>query len=369
MTARFASLSALLREGFESGVYTAAVALVGLMGELLWQDAAGRLNQEEASPATTLDTVFDLASLTKPLATALAVLKLAGQGRLDLRTLLGEILPSAWLPKDKSTLTLKSLLAHRAGLPAWRPFYHDVLASPEDKRPTLLARLAAAEPLEYEPETATLYSDLGFMLLQAVVEEVSGENLQDFCRKEIYQPLGLTGPGFRPLGKAKQTPDIAATETGLIPNRPPAGEVHDENAWAGGGVAGHAGLFGTGAEVFTLLAHLYRSYQGVENSAFPTDLTRQFLTPVAPGARALGFDVPATDAASCSAGRFFSPKSVGHLGFTGTSSWLDLDLGQMVVLLTNRVHLGRNHDKIRAFRPQFHEAASLALGFGKAFRN
>jgi CubicO group peptidase (beta-lactamase class C family) len=371
MKDHFISLVRLLEEGYEAGAYTAAAALVGLKGELLWRGAAGRLSRDGDSPLTTLDTAFDLASLTKPLATALAVLRLVEQGRLGLDTALGEVLPSAWLPADKAPLTLWSLLAHRAGLPAWRPFYQELLSAPADQRSSLLARLAAAEPLEYEPETATLYSDLGFMLLAAVAEAVSGESLDAFCRREIYRPLGLNGLGYRPLGcGVNQRPPIASTEPGLIPNRLPAGEVHDENAWAAGGVAGHAGLFGAGPEVFILVAQLFRSYQGVGGTAFPPDLVRRFFTPAAPGHRALGFDVPATEVASCSAGRYFSPKSVGHLGFTGTSFWLDLEQGQMVILLTNRVHMGRdNKTEISSFRPQFHEAASLALGFGKVFRN
>ncbi len=135
-------------------------------------------------------------------------------------------------------------------------------------------------------------------------------------------------------------------------------------------MAGHAGLFGAGPEVFALLAALYRAYQGDPGQPFSPAVVRHFFTPVAPGARALGFDVPSSDAAQCSAGRYFSPQSVGHLGFTGASFWLDLKLGQMVVLLTNRVHLGRDDKaKIQAFRPRFHEAASRALGFDQGFRN
>ena len=134
-------------------------------------------------------------------------------------------------------------------------------------------------------------------------------------------------------------------------------------------MAGHAGLSGTGPEVFALLAALYRAYEGDPGQPFSPVTVRQFLTPVAPGARALGFDTSGPEASQCSAGRYFSPHSVGHLGFTGTSFWLDLKLGQMVVLLTNRVHLGRDDKaKIQAFRPRFHEAASLALGFAKVYR-
>jgi CubicO group peptidase (beta-lactamase class C family) len=180
-------------------------------------------------------------------------------------------------------------------------------------------------------------------------------------------PTGLTAENRKPKTENRL---YAATETGLIAGRNLYGEVHDENAWAAGGRAGHAGLFGTGPEVFALLAALYRAYQGDTGLPFSPATVRFFFTPVASGARALGFDVPSFDAAQCSAGRYFSPQSVGHLGFTGTSFWLDLKLGQMVVLLTNRVHLGRDDKtKIQAFRPRFHEAASKALGFGKWFRN
>jgi serine-type D-Ala-D-Ala carboxypeptidase len=213
------------------------------------------------------------------------------------------------------------------------------------------------------------------------VEAVSGLGLDRFCREQIYRPLGLEILGFRPIfhpgapswaTQAHAGPPLqyAATETGLIDGRNIFGEVHDENAWAAGGVAGHAGLFGLGSEVFALVAALYRAFHGAAGLPFSPATVRRFLTPVAPGTRALGFDVPSAAAAQCSAGRFFSPRSIGHLGFTGTSFWLDLELGQMVVLLTNRVHLGRDDKaRIQAFRPRFHEAASRALGFDKGFRN
>ena len=275
MPDRWAPLQKLLEAGVSQGVFTIAVALAGLKGELRWQGAAGFLSRDPGAAAATLDTVFDLASLTKPLATTLALMVLAGRGQLDLATSLGEVLPAQWLPPDKRPLTLASLLTHRAGLPAWRPFYQEVLAAPPGARPTLLARLAAATPLEYPPDTATLYSDLGFMLLAAVVEEISGKTLDQFCRDEIYRPLGLKTLGFIPLPQPAPTVPTtdhrkpktenrlyAATEPGLIAGRPPAGEVHDENAWAASGVAGHAGLFGPGREVFQLVASIYRAYGG-----------------------------------------------------------------------------------------------------------
>jgi CubicO group peptidase (beta-lactamase class C family) len=370
-------LQQLLDAGVSQGVFTAAVALVGLGGKLRWEGAAGFLSQDPGAAAVTLDTVFDLASLTKPLATALALMVLADRGQLNFAAPLGEVLPAEWLPPDKHPLTLGSLLTHRAGLPAWRPFYQELLAAPPETRPTLLERLAAATPLSHAPDTVTVYSDLGFMLLKTVAEEISGQNLDQFCREEIYRPLGLKTLGFIPLTKPAQTVPTtdnrqpktenriyAATEPGLIPGRPLAGAVHDENAWAAGGVAGHAGLFGTGREVFHMVACLYLAYGGERLGPLTPATVKLWLT-VPPGAdRACGFDTPGPDPAQRAAGRYFSPRSVGHLGFTGTSFWLDLDSGQMVVLLTNRVHLGRD-DKVRiaAFRPRFHEAASRALGY------
>lgn len=383
MSEPFTPLTQLLEDGLTQGIYTAAVALAGVGGEVRWQAAVGRVSRDPGAQAATAATVFDLASLTKPLATALALLLLMDDGRLTPAATLGEFLPEAWLPPDKRSLSLGSLLAHRAGLPAWEPFYQEILKKPPAVRRSLLPRLAAALPLVQPPDTATLYSDLGFMLLQAVVETVSGLNLDRFCEERIYRPLGLKVLGFNPLsipdqaglttenGKWKTENRVyAATETGLIAGRRVYGEVHDENAWAAGGVAGHAGLFGRGIEVFRLGSTLYRAYRGEAGSLpFSPASVRRFLTPVAKGARALGFDTPDSEASRGSAGRYFSPVSVGHLGFTGVSFWLDLELGQMVVLLTNRVHLGRD-DKagIQAFRPRFHEAASRALGFGKVFR-
>jgi serine-type D-Ala-D-Ala carboxypeptidase len=360
-------LQQLLESGVSQQIYTAAVALVGLKGELLWQGAAGRLSRDRDAAAVTPDTVFDLASLTKPLATTLALMILVDQGMISLATPLGKILPHDWLPPDKHRLTPGSLLTHRSGLPVWRPFYTEVLAAPTSARPTLLERLAAATPLEHAPDTVTAYSDLGFMLLKAVVEHVSGQELDRFCRYKIYRPLDLLTLGFNPLRKPGSIISrFAAAEPGLIPGRPDAGEVHDENAWSAGGVAGHAGLFGTGREVFELAACLYRTYSGEKVGPLTPEVVKRFFT-VPPGAdRAYGFDTPSADPDQRAAGRYFSANSVGHLGFTGTSFWLDLETSQMVVLLTNRVHLGRDDKiKIQAFRPRFHEAASRALGFDK----
>ena len=360
----WSSLDNLLEEGRRLEVYTAAAAVVGLEGELQWEGVVGWVSRNLQAPEVTPETVFDLASLTKPLATALALMVLAARGNITLDTSLGEVIQEEWLPPDKRGLTIRLLLAHQAGLPAWRPFYPQILAAPETERAGLAPRLAAATPLEYSPGTQTLYSDLGYMLLQAVAETASGRDLDAFCREEIYLPLGLPGLGFCPRNQpGGDSLSYAATEEGLIPGRNVSGEVHDENAWAAGGVAGQAGLFGNVREVFQLLSILYRVYQEETVRPLIPEVVRAFLTPVAADGRTPGFDTPGTDRLLCSAGRFFSAASVGHLGFTGTSFWLDLELGQMVVLLTNRVHLGRDDkSKIQRFRPKLHEKASKILG-------
>ncbi len=359
MTNKWAKLSHLLHEGAATGVFSGASAAVGLKGELLWLAAVGRVSSQPQAPPVTPQTIFDLASLTKPLATSLALLLLMTRGQITPSTNLGEVLPDDWLPPDKRPLTIASLLAHRAGLPPWCPFYPKILAAPPEARPTLLERLAAATPLTYTPQTTTLYSDLGFMLLKAVVEHLTGEDLNRFCRRQLYHPLRLTHLGFNPKQQAGGDSLVyAATETGLISGRNTQGEVHDENAWAAGGIAGHAGLFGSVQEVFALVTALYQSFHEQPEAPFPPDLVRFFLHPLVPGGRALGFDTPTANPAARAAGNFFSPHSVGHLGFTGTSFWLDLDSGLLVVLLTNRVHLGRDNDKIKTFRPRFHNAAA-----------
>jgi len=357
-----------LNSGLTAGVCSAAVLVVGRGADLEYAAAVGRLHAGPDSPPATLATVFDLASVTKPLATTLALLVLRQQGRLNLGATLGEVLPVAWLPPDKGMLPLVALLTHRSGLPAWRPLYEKVLAMPEAERGGALERLAATVPLEHTPGPLTIYSDLGFMLLKAVVETVSQEPLETFCRREIYEPLGLTTLGFRPRPAAPDAPShYAATEEGLIPGRSVQGEVHDENAWSAGGVAGHAGLFGTGPEVWRLAVQVWQAYRGrSESTIFTPQVVAQFLTPPLGLPRALGFDRPAPREASC--GRFFSPQSVGHLGFTGVSFWIDLAQDVIVVLLTNRVHLGRENETIKAFRPMVHETVCQALGLNRSYR-
>ena len=222
-----------------------------------------------------------------------------------------------------------------------------------------MRRKVLREPLLHPPGSHTLYSDLGFIFLDWILEEVSGRDLHTWTRDCIYQPLGLKEMGFRPLtAVGPESPEkYAATEDCPWRKKIVCGEVHDENAYAAGGVSGQAGLFGTALEVFRLLRELKRAYDSPAASRlFDGNLVRTFWarpeTP-ADNPRALGYDIPSgTDS---SAGRFISPKSIGHLGFTGTSFWFDLERDLLVILLTNRVHPTRNNEKIKRFRPLIHD--------------
>jgi CubicO group peptidase (beta-lactamase class C family) len=353
-----------MKEAVEEGVCPGAVLLVGVGEEIVHHQACGQAALYPKPRPMRVDTVFDLASLTKPLATALAAMDLIGQGSLLLDDPI-EKLGGPFLYQGKEKITLRHLLAHTAGFPAWQPYYLE-LKRLEGDRKAALRQMVQRESLRHPPGSQTLYSDPGFIFLDWILEETSGRNLHTWTREHIYRPLGLKEMGFRPLTTADRenpTP-YAATEDCPWRKKILCGEVHDENAYAAGGVSGQAGLFGTALEVFRLLRELKQAYDSPAASRlFDGNLVRTFWK--AQGAseensRALGFDIPS--GAGSSAGRFISPKSIGHLGFTGTSFWFDLDRDLLVILLTNRVHPTRTNEKIKRFRPLLHDLVFSACG-------
>jgi len=350
---------AALEEGLETRAFSAAGLLVGRGGRVLFQETRGRLSDEEEAAGAGPETIFDLASLTKPLATTLACLGLMDSGDLDPDRPLGESLP---LPDHLAGLKPAHLLAHSSGLPAWRPFYQELTKLPFSRRARRLADLLATTGLEYEPGTGTVYSDLGFILLQLLIQELAGQGLAEYLAARFYGPLGL-GLGFLPLdpGPGPLRERIAASEHCPWRGRLLQGEVNDENAWAMGGVAGQAGLFGSAGQVFDLLAWLLASLEGRARPALLKPETAGLILekPFPGQPRTHGFDVPAGEGSA--AGELFGPGSVGHLGFTGTSFWLESGSGLTVILLTNRTIFGRENDRIRAFRPLLHNLVKEAL--------
>jgi serine-type D-Ala-D-Ala carboxypeptidase len=348
----------MMRRAVTDGVFPGAVLLVSKESEIRFFEAYGSADLFAGRPMKK-DTVFDLASLTKPLSTALALMKLAEEKKLSMDQPVGEIIEDL-RHTDKAAITVADLLDHTAGLPAWRPYYARLRREPREKRKKALHRLLAREPLISLPGEATLYSDIGFMVLDWVIEAVSGLALDRFSATRLYGPMGIDDLFFPGLAPWTAEAGVAATELCPWRGRLLCGQVHDDNAWTAGGVAGHAGLFGTARGVNGLLCRLATAWRGGDvTGILAPDLVRRFFRPRAPGRRPLGFDAPA--ARGSAAGTRFGPESVGHLGYTGTSFWMDPRRSIHVILLTNRVHPTRYNTRIRAFRPGLHDEVMNAL--------
>ena len=309
----------------------------------------------------TDQTFFDLASLTKPLATTLLVLTQLREGLIGLEQPLAHFFKE--VPPDKQDIALRDLLNHCSGLAAHQPYYQSLMDQPLAERKAILRRTILAAPRQYQTGTKALYSDLGFLLLGLVVEQVSGQGLDALFQERIAKPLGLSETLFFNRAGAARPGSYAATEFCPWRGRVLDGEASDENCFALGGVAGHAGLFGTTGAVLSLAAAIHDLWLGEPSplAIDPAEAQRFLTRQPTPGSTwALGFDTPS--ASGSTSGRFFSPRSAGHLGFTGTSFWIDPDQHVMLVLLTNRVHPSRENHGIRAFRPALHDAVMQGLG-------
>jgi CubicO group peptidase (beta-lactamase class C family) len=368
-------IRAVLEEGVAQGAFPGAVVLVARGADVVWHEAVGQRSVEPSRTPLGVDTVYDLASLTKPLATTLAVLLLVEEGKLKLDDRVSRFVPG-FAVYGKDAVTIRHLLAHCSGLAAHRPYFEEIRRLEREGRPAFVASRGARD-FVYEaihrerpvhpPGTRAVYGDLGFMLLGELVELITRQTLADFVRARLYRPLGLAHLDFVDLTRLKRdrlTPDveaIAPTERCPWRGKILCGEVHDDNAWAMGGVAGHAGLFGNAASVHAMLVMLRacaRGEAGPLSAALVREMWRRDGT-VAGSTWALGWDLPSSEGSS--AGRFVSPTAVGHLGFTGVSMWLDGERDCHVVLLTNRVHPTRRNDMIRAIRPRLHDAVFEAL--------
>lgn len=371
-------LDPLIDQAIHRRVFSAASLLVAEGGSVRFEGTWGRC--QFGGPPVTAATRFDLASLTKPLATAIGLMKLVSSARLDLDEPLQHLLPRASLPPDKRSIRLRQLLNHSSGLPAYRPYFKDLIGVPPKlRRPALLSWILA-EPLEQSPGRRACYSDLGFMLLGILLEDVFALPLPSLFGKDQagaahpptelgYVPLRSAAPATLPARpEPPAASEFAATEQCPWRNRLLVGEVDDENAYCLDGVAGHAGLFGTARSVYHRLRQLTAAFLGEATAAaglgLDPDTVRRFWSRSDSGAPAgstwlLGFDTPSPQGSS--AGRWFSPHSIGHLGFTGTSFWVDLDRDITVVFFTNRVHPTRHNDQLQPFRPLLHDTVMECL--------
>jgi CubicO group peptidase (beta-lactamase class C family) len=343
----------LMHKGLRENAYPGAVLLVGSGNTRLLFEPYGKANLFSGH-LMTREAVFDLASLTKPLATTLAVARLVDQGRLELDQPVGTWLP-ALAVSDKAAITVRQLLCHQSGFPAHRLFYMTLKTLLPLKRNAAVLDLLTRTPLLYPPGEKTLYSDLGFMLLCRLIEAVAGYRMNEFLKAEIYGPLGLNDLFFVDLPRDHPPSRLfAATELCPLRNRLLVGEVHDDNAWFAGGVDGHAGLFGTAEAVFQLLRFLIADFRGRSSrSTFSKQILADVFNWNNKNPLTLGFDRPL--AQQSSAGRYFSANSVGHLGFTGVSFWMDLEKDFCIILLTNRVHPFRWNTRLSQFRPLIHD--------------
>ena len=339
----------ILAAGVAAGAFPAASAEVGTHEAVVWSSACGRLEPGTGCEAT-LDTVFDLASLTKVVATTTLVMRAVDDDRIGLTDRVRHWFP-AWRGDDRDGVTVEDLLTHSGGLTAHLPFYRDHRGRAEFEH--TICTLA----LEYPPRTRALYSDLGFMLLGFALADGGEGRPLDRQFRELAEARGWGDLRFRP--PAGWRGRVAPTEFDAWRGRLVRGEVHDENAWALGGVAGHAGLFGSVRAVGAFARDLLRGWRGDDSLVAPSTLARFLRKSAVPGSsRALGWD---TMLPTSSCGTRMSSLAFGHTGFTGTSLWLDPQAGAYVALLTNRVHPTRANDAILAIRPAFHDAVMAAL--------
>jgi len=369
-------VEAAFAEAVEKGAIPGATVVVRVGADIAYEGAFGfRVIVPERSPMR-LETVFDLSSLTKPLATTVAVMMLTREAKMRLDDRLTRFFHNFGV-HGKGHVTFRHLLAHSSGLAAWRPFYQQIAEIERGGKVNFMASRGAKEFVYEEihrekPEaptaTKTIYSDLNFMLLGEAVEQVTGVGLNRFCRDKIFRPLELRATDFIDISlvrtrRLEPVPEMfAPTAVCPLRKRLLVGEVDDDNAFAMGGVAGHAGLFAPVKEVDRIVAELLACYAG-RSDLVPQKIVQQFWsrdTAVRGSTWALGWDSPSPEYSS--SGRRFSPAAVGHLGFTGTSVWIEPARGIAISLLTNRVHPRRDNQAIRDFRPKVHDLIMEALG-------
>lgn len=345
------TLQLILRSGVRDSAFPGAIAVVGTRDGVLARATAGHMDWA-ASPAPSGRTLWDLASLTKVVALTSAMLQLVDQGRVALDAPVQRYLPG-FAGKWKDQVTVRHLLTHSAGLPAWRPLYKEAATAKE------AMALVYATPLDTLPGVRMVYSDLGAILLGEIVRVVTGDSLDTYTTSHVFQPLRMRDTQFRPPTSLRSR--IAPTEVDPWRQRHLRGEVHDENAFALGGVSAHAGLFST-ADDLVRLARAYLNGGVLDGQRVFSDSVIRLFTSVQNAVqsnRALGWETPT---GGNSAGHALSARAFGHTGFTGTSIWIDPDNNLFILLLSNRVNPTREHRAISGVRIAIADAAMAIVG-------
>jgi CubicO group peptidase (beta-lactamase class C family) len=383
-SAALAELEGLVNGAIEDEIFPGAVLLVGYRGETLLERAFGRkvykdskftLESETALPMRA-DTVFDIAGLTNLLVTTTLLMKLVEFRQVKLEDRVSRYLQGFGV-LGKSPITIAQLLSHSSGLAPWAPFYEDLVRENAGERMGILTSKGARDyvfnainrsALKYEPGTRQVYSDIGFMLLGHLIEELTGLSLDRAAQRHVFQPLGLKSTSYidlsmiRRRGIAPVTDLIAPTEECPWRKRTLCGEVSDDNAWAMGGIAGHSGVFSTARDLHRFAVEMIVASRG-ESAFLKRETVLAFWEGLAEpldGSWKFGWDSPSKENLLIESG--LSTKAVGECGFTGCSLWIEPERGLDIIVMTNRVHPSRSNKKIRSFRPELHAAIVKALG-------
>ena len=375
----FAKVSELLQKGVTDGAYPGAVLLVGRNGQVVYHYQVGHKwleAPEGIKNEMTRDTVFDLAGLTSLVITTTLFMQFVETARVRLEDKVSRYLQPFGVT-GKTSITIEQLLSHASGLPSWMPYFEDLVKAHSTDRIGILTSRGAREyiynainrsSIKFEPGTKQLYSDLGLMVLGNIAEQLTGLTLDKAAQKYVLQPLGMKNSSYVDLAMIKRRGihpiknRIAPTEDCAWRKRVLCGEVHDDNAWAMGGIAGHSGLFSNVIDLHLFASELLRAQRGQSNFLKRETVNRFFNGPKkyeAEGGYMLGWELPNRD--NNMSESKLSPSAVGQCSFTGCSLWLDPLQDIDVILLTNRIHPSRSSKQIRHLRPALHDAVVDAL--------
>ena len=372
----------MLSQGLEQEIYPGCVLLVGQFGQPLYYKSCGLRSKPQSPDAESsalpmsANMVFDIAAVTEVFVTTTVIMQLLAAGVISLNDRIYRYI-QAFAASGKEAVTIGHILSQSSGLSQWHPFFEELEKANGSHRLGILNSRSAREyvyasinrsPIKFTPGTKQLYSDLGFMLLGQLIEMLTGVSLERAAQKYVFQPLQLMSSAFINLemvkrkGLTPQTDMIAPTEFCSWRKREICGEVHDENAWAMGGSAGHSGVFSSAADLHRFASELIFSWHGKSNFVHP-EVLKMFWTGAgiaADGSWVYGWDRPSRDNRMIESG--LSPAAVGQNGLTGCSLWIDPDKGLDIVFMTNRINLGRNNKKIMGFRAELTNLVLQAFG-------
>ncbi|MBL1213844.1 MAG: beta-lactamase family protein [Ignavibacteriae bacterium] len=342
----FAKVDSLFAAAIEDSVFPGAVALVGYKGEKVFEKAYGKFTYSPDAKVMTTDAIFDLASVTKVIGTTSAAMILVDEGKLNLDEKVAAYLPE-FGNNGKENVTIRNILLHNTGLPAFKRYYLTMQTGEQ-----LINDIMNCE-LDNPPGAKYVYSDLGMITLQKVIERITGKGIDKFLSEKLFKPLGMNDSYYAPPDEVIER--CVPTELDdYWRHELVKGKVHDENAYMLGGVAGHAGLFSTADDISKVIFTLLNDGKYNGEQIFDPELIKNWTTKQSEqSTRGIGWDTIDLEGYS-SAGHKLSKNSFGHTGFTGTSVWADKDEDLFIILLTNRVYPTRKNRKISQFRPVFH---------------